>query len=172
MKKIFTFFITCLLLTLSSQPAYALESGQAMPACKLASLADNQVTDLNQMKGKVLYVDFWASWCGPCAKSFPFMNEMHQQLKDKGLEIIGVNLDENPGDAKDFLAKYPAKFTVLADATQDKKCAQDFAVKAMPSSYIIDQNGKVHHVHLGFKPGEAEEVRQLVEKLLAEKTAG
>lgn len=172
MLKIVITTVSSLCLIVFSLAAAALESGQAMPSCKLASLADNATTDLDQLKGKILYVDFWASWCGPCAKSFPFMNEMHQQLKDKGLEIIGVNLDENPEDAKEFLTKYPAEFTVMADASQDKKCAQDFAVKAMPSSYIIDQNGKVHHVHLGFKPGEAEEVRQMVEKLLAGKSAG
>ena len=114
-------------------------------------------------------VDFWASWCGPCAKSFPFLNEMHQQLKDQGLQIVGINLDENMDEAKTFLATFPAGFTVMADVS--KQCAKDFGVKAMPSSYLIDRKGIVHHIHLGFRPGEAKELRLLVKKLLSEKVA-
>jgi thiol-disulfide isomerase/thioredoxin len=150
--------------------AFAAETGSAMPVCNVSPIGQSQSSDLSQYKGQVLYVDFWASWCGPCAKSFPFLNEMHRQLKDQGLQIVGVNLDENADDAKAFLAKYPASFTVAADVS--KQCAKDFAVKAMPSSYIIDRNGVVHHVHLGFRPGEAKELRVLVEKLLGEKVAG
>ena len=150
--------------------ASAVEVGKAMPTCALSPIEESQASDLNQYQGKVLYVDFWASWCGPCARSFPFMNELHQQLKDQGLQIVGVNLDENRDDAKAFLSKYPASFTVMADVS--KQCAKDFGVQAMPSSYIIDRKGVVHHVHLGFRPGEAKELRDLVEKLLAEKAVG
>jgi peroxiredoxin len=75
-------------------------------------------------------------------------------------------LDENLADAQEFLGKYPAQFTVAADAQQE--CAKTFDVKAMPSSYLVDRKGQVRHVHLGFKPGEAEELKQLVAKLLAE----
>jgi thiol-disulfide isomerase/thioredoxin len=148
----------------------AVEAGQPLPKCAVSAIGENQSLDLNQYKGKVLYVDFWASWCGPCAKSFPFMNELHQQLKDQGLQIVGVNLDENTDDAKAFLAKYPASFTVMADVS--KQCAKDFDVKAMPSSYVIDRKGVVQHVHLGFRHGEAKELRAVVEKLLNEKAAG
>jgi thiol-disulfide isomerase/thioredoxin len=149
---------------------FAVEAGGAMPTCKLSPIGESQSSDLSQYKGQVLYVDFWASWCGPCAKSFPFLNEMYEQLKGQGLQIVGVNLDENPDEAKAFLAKYPASFTVVADVS--KQCAKDFGVKAMPSSYIIDRKGVVHHVHLGFRPGEAKELRVMVEKLLSEKVAG
>ena len=83
------------------------------------------------------------------------------------MQVIGVNLDQAPEDAKTFLAKYPANFTVAADANE--KCAKDFDVKAMPSSYLIDRNGVIRHVHLGFRDGEAEELRVLAEQLLAEK---
>ncbi len=137
-----------------------------MPKCALSPIGENQNLDLGQYKGKVIYVDFWASWCGPCAKSFPFLNEMHQQLKDQGLQIVGVNLDENVEDAKAFLANYPPSFMVMADVT--KQCAKDFDVKAMPSSYVIGRNGAVRHIHLGFRPGEAKEIRSLVEKVLKE----
>jgi thiol-disulfide isomerase/thioredoxin len=157
-------------LLLSAPTALAVAVGDAAPGCALSPLGESQNLDLSEYKGKVVYVDFWASWCGPCAKSFPFLNEMNQQFKDRGLQIVGVNLDENADDAKAFLAKYPAGFTVAADA--GNQCARDFDVKAMPSSYIIDRQGVVHHVHLGFRPGEAREVRMLVEKLLGDKVAG
>jgi thiol-disulfide isomerase/thioredoxin len=164
-----TYLIT-LLLVVANQNAYSVDVGESLPGCALETMENKQNLTLSQYRGKVLYVDFWASWCGPCGKSFPFLNEMHEQLKDQGLQIVGVNLDENADDAKAFLAKYPASFTVAADVS--KQCAKDFAVKAMPSSYLIDRNGVVQHVHLGFRPGEAQELRTLVEKLLSEKAAG
>ena len=83
---------------------------------------------------------------------------------------MGVNLDEDMADAKGFLSKYPAQFTILADVS--KQCAKDFGVKAMPSSYLVDRKGVIHHIHLGFRPGEAKDLRTLVEKLLNEKVAG
>ena len=162
---ILTFIFTLCL----SPIVLAVGTGNKMPECTLNSLTDNQSGGLQQYKGKVVYVDFWASWCGPCAKSFPFLNQMHAQLKDKGLQIIGVNLDENLEDAKGFLAKYPAEFTVMADISKD--CAKSFDVKAMPSSYIIDKAGQIQHVHLGFKAGEADELKMMVEKLLNDKVS-
>ena len=140
-----------------------------MPDCTLTALDGSKPFTLKQFQGKVLYVDFWASWCGPCAKSFPFLNQLNQletSTKTDGLQIVGINLDENLADAQEFLGKYPAQFTVAADAQQE--CAKTFDVKAMPSSYLVDRKGQVRHVHLGFKPGEAEELQQLVAKLLAE----
>jgi thiol-disulfide isomerase/thioredoxin len=147
----------------------AAEIGSAMPECALTSLADKQPFNLQQFKGKVIYVDFWASWCGPCAKSFPFMNELSLDFKDKGLQVIGVNLDEVSADAQSFLARYPANFVITADTGE--QCAKSFGVQAMPSTYLVDRNGTVRHVHLGFRAGEAEELRTLVEQLLAETPA-
>ncbi|CAA9889812.1 Redoxin superfamily (fragment) [Candidatus Methylobacter favarea] len=129
-------------------------------------MRDAQRIELRQFSGKVLYVDFWASWCGPCVKSFPFLNSLHEKFSKEGLQILGVNLDENPADAREFLGKYPADFTVAADANE--QCARDFDVKAMPSSYLIDRQGVVRHIRLGFRPGEAKELQSLVERLLAE----
>jgi len=163
------FFKTCLALAVFciNPLVFGADAGSAMPACKVSPIGSTQTEDLQRYKGQVLYVDFWASWCGPCAQSFPFLNEMHEQLKDKGLQIVGINLDENPEDAKAFLAKIPASFKVVADAS--KQCATDFDVKAMPSSYLIDRKGIVHHMHLGFRPGDAKDLRALVESLLAAK---
>ena len=159
--------LLCATLALSPiQTIIAAEIGSKAPDCALTSINDKQRYDLQQFHGKVIYVDFWASWCAPCAKSFPFLNDLYRDLKESGLQVIGVNLDQAPGDAKAFLDKYPANFTVAADVNE--KCARDFDVKAMPSSYLIDRNGVIRHVHLGFRAGEAKELRVIAEQLLAE----
>ena len=149
------------------QTIFAAVVGGEVPNCALTAIDNTQQSyALKQFRGKVLYVDFWSSWCNPCAQSFSFMNEMNRDLKEKGLQIIGINLDEVHDDAKAFLAKRPASFTVVADANQ--QCAKDFGVEAMPSSYLVDRNGIIRYVHLGFRPDEAKEFRALAEQLLAE----
>ena len=144
----------------------AAEQGDPIPDCALAAAGDATSHSLKQFQGKVLYVDFWASWCGPCAKSFPFLNHLNHEFKERGLQVIGINLDEKPADAQDFLSQYPADFMVASGANQ--QCAMDFGVKAMPSSYLVDRKGRIRHIHLGFKAGEAEELTTLIDQLLAE----
>ncbi len=167
-KKLFNFFyafsfiLYCLLTTVE-----AAEKLTEAPNCELSSFEDSKQIDLKKFKDKVLYVDFWASWCEPCAKSFPFMNELNHDLKEQGLQVIGVNLDENLNEAKLFLEKNPANFATATDT--DQQCAKKFGLKAMPSSYLVDRSGVIRQVHLGFRPGEAKEFRVLVEQLLAEK---
>lgn len=147
-------------------PANADLTGQPAPQCQLPAMQGNPPISWQELEGKVVYLDFWASWCVPCRQSFPFMSQMQRELKDQGLEVIAVNLDENLQDAEDFLARNPAQFSVVVDVNQ--QCAQQYAVKAMPSSYLIDRNGIVRKVHLGFRSGEALEFRKAVEQVLME----
>ncbi|TAN69976.1 MAG: TlpA family protein disulfide reductase [Methylobacter sp.] len=150
----------------SVQTLSAAEQGDAIPDCTLSAVGGDTRYNLKSLQGKVLYVDFWASWCGPCAKSFPFLNHLDHQFKEQGLQVIGINLDEKPTDAQDFLAQYPADFMIASGSNQ--QCAMDFGVKAMPSSYLVDRKGHIRHIHLGFKAGEAEQLTTLIEQLLAE----
>jgi peroxiredoxin len=136
------------------------------PNCSLTSLTDTQRYELSDIRAKVRYVDFWASWCGPCAQSFPFMNAMTQEFRERGLQIVGINVDEQADAARTFLQNHPADFRILADATG--VCPKSFKVMGMPSSYLIDRNGVIRYVHIGFRPGETGELRKQVEKLLAE----
>lgn len=147
--------------------AGALETGAAAPQCKLTHFADQAPLDTSRYLGKVVYLDFWASWCGPCAESMPFLSDMQAQLGGKGLEVVGVNLDEERGEAERFLQKYPVGFTVAADP--ESLCPNLFEVQAMPSSYLIDRKGKIRHVQLGFRDSERAEIRRKIEHLLAEK---
>ena len=106
-------------------------------------------------RGKVVVLDFWASWCVPCRRSFPWMNEMQQKYGDDGLVIVAVNLDNDASDAAEFLKAYPAEFTIAYDPTRE--LARDYAVEAMPSSFVIGRDGTIIESHLGFKVAKTEE---------------
>jgi thiol-disulfide isomerase/thioredoxin len=102
----------------------------------------------DSLKGKVVLVDFWASWCVPCAKSFPLMEELHNKYKDRGLVIVAVSVDEKAADMTKFLKKQPVTFTVVRDAAQ--KLVSIAEVEAMPTSFLLDGEGKVRFIHKGF----------------------
>ncbi len=142
--------------------------GQSAPACELSLLDSSRAPAWDSYLGQVLYVDFWASWCGPCLQSFPFMDELQSRHGTAGLRVVAVNLDERPEDARLFLEDMAVSFQVVEDASETKQCARDFGVAAMPSSYLIDRKGVVRHVHRGFRPGDTATVRALVEFLLQE----
>jgi len=126
----------------------------------------NQTVQLAKYKGKVVYVDFWASWCDPCKRSFPWMNELQTLYGEDGFKIIAINLDESRKDAEAFLKKMPAKFDVAFD--KSGKTAEAYNLKAMPSSYLIDRNGKLVHKSLGYRAEEKKilekKIKQLVDK--------
>lgn len=105
--------------------------------------------DLEVYAGQVVLLDFWASWCGPCRKSFPWMNEMQTKYQDDGLVIVAVNVDNDVDAANRFLAEYPARFQVLYD--EDKSLAREYEVVAMPSTFLIGRDGQVVDQHLGFR---------------------
>jgi thiol-disulfide isomerase/thioredoxin len=127
---------------------------------------DSGQIKLSEYKGKVIYLDFWASWCIPCRKSFPWMNEIEKRYADKGFKVIAVNLDQEQDKAKDFLKKIPAQFTVAYDP--EGVSATAFKVKGMPSTYLIDRNGKIVFSHIGFRkkeiPAMEEKIKQLLKK--------
>jgi thiol-disulfide isomerase/thioredoxin len=110
---------------------------------------------LDEYEGKVVMLDFWASWCVPCRRSFPWMNQMQHKYADRGLVVIAVNLDNVSDDAASFLREYPAKFRIYYDT--DKTLAREFEVQAMPTSYLIGRDGKLADMHLGFKVKQQDE---------------
>lgn len=120
---------------------------------------------LQPIQGKVVWVDFWASWCVPCRRSFPWMNTMHQKYKDQGLQIIAVNLDRDRKAADGFLAEVPAEFSLRFDPAGE--LAKTFQVQAMPSSFLMDASGNVIAQHFGFKMADAEEYEQGIQAALA-----
>jgi thiol-disulfide isomerase/thioredoxin len=149
---------------LSAQAASAAPLPRPAPDCKLALPQGH--SGIAAQAGKVVYVDFWASWCVACLASFPFMDQLQRELGPKGLQVIAVNMDERPADAQRFLAAHRVGFPVALGAND--ACARQFGVGAMPSSFLVDRNGKIRAVHSGFRPGEGAALRNMVERLLAE----
>lgn len=120
--------------------------------------------DLNHYSGKVVLIDFWASWCGPCRQSFPWMNEMQTKYHDDGLVIVAVNVDNDLAAANRFLSDYPTSFLVHFD--EDKSLAREYEVVAMPSSFLIGRDGKVVERHLGFKVLKQDEYEAAIQAAL------
>lgn len=120
--------------------------------------------DLDRYRGKVVVVDFWASWCAPCRRSFPWLNEIQAKYRDR-VVVIGVNVDRSQADAAQFLRDVPATFPVIYDP--EGKLAARYEVPGMPSSYIFDAQGKLVARHIGFRNSDIEEREQELRRLLS-----
>ncbi|MSR17406.1 MAG: TlpA family protein disulfide reductase [Methylococcaceae bacterium] len=163
MKKILATFI----LAAFTFMANATEVGQLAPLFTLPTLKTDSPTQLKQFTGKVIYLDFWASWCAPCKTSFPLLNKLHQKLKTQGFEVVAVNLDEDKMLGEKFLQDIPIDFTVLRDAKGE--WADQYVVESMPTSFIIDKNGIVQKIHHGFTSDDMKELEVKITDLLAKK---
>lgn len=158
--KIVSTLVT-LLIGLSLAAAGPLKEGDKFPDLAAYGLEGN----LPDLKDKVVLVDFFASWCGPCKDSFPAMEELHKKYATKGLVVVAINLDKKKSDMDEFLKKYPASFVILRDAAN--KLVGEVKIPTMPSSFLLDKSGKVHAAHRGFKGEEtkkkyAEEIEALL----------
>ncbi len=138
------------------------QPGQAAPAFDLPG-AGGQVR-LADMRGKLVYVDFWASWCAPCKQAFPFLNEMQEKYGARGFQVVGINVDAKRADADKVLASTPAKFTLAFDDKGETPKA--FAVKGMPSSYLVGPDGRVIAVHVGFKDDDRKVIEDKIRAAL------
>jgi cytochrome c biogenesis protein CcmG, thiol:disulfide interchange protein DsbE len=164
MKFILSSIMACFLAFISL-PSMALAVGESAPAFELPG--DGAPIKLSGFKGKVVYVDFWASWCGPCKQSFPWLNDMQSKYGAKGFQVVGINVDAKTADAKTFLTEVPAKFTVAFD---DKGVTpKQFGIKGMPSSVLIDANGKVLLQHTGFRDADKAQLEQAIQQALSGK---
>jgi thiol-disulfide isomerase/thioredoxin len=139
--------------------AAPLKEGDAFPDLNQFGL-EGAVPDLH---GKVVLVDFFASWCEPCKASFPVMQELHQKYAGQGLVVVAINLDKNKSDMDDFLKSHPASFVILRDA--NNKLVSQLKIPTMPSSFLLDRDGKIHAFHRGFKGGETK--KKYVEEIEA-----
>lgn len=117
--------------------------------------------------GKVVVVDFWASWCGPCRRSFPWMNSMIEKYGDEGLVIVAVNVDKDRAAADGFLAEVPANFEIVFDP--DGALAKEYGVEAMPSSFVFSRDGELIARHFGFKVKKQDEYEAVLVDALGDK---
>ncbi len=123
---------------------------------------------LSDYRGQVVYLDFWASWCQPCRKSFTWMNKMQSLYGEEDFKVIAINLDESRQKANKFLQQIPANFDVAFDPRGNT--AESYQVKAMPSSYIIDKTGNVIHANLGFRGKDEEKLEAQIRGLIHRST--
>ena len=156
-----------LALSLTLGTALAVEEGDPAPSLTLPSIyADRPDISLDELAGKAIYVDFWASWCAPCLTSLPLYNEMYHKYKDQGLEVIAITVDNPIEDGLDFLEDTPLDFLIPSDPEGD--AAELFGVIGMPSSYLIGPDGEVKLVHMGFRNGDMEIIEAAILENLPE----
>jgi cytochrome c biogenesis protein CcmG/thiol:disulfide interchange protein DsbE len=133
----------------------------------IASARADSPIDLDGFRGRVVYLDFWASWCTPCRQSFPWMQSMKDTYERQGLSVVAVNLDRHREDAEKFLVKFHPNFDVQFDP--EGQMAERFKVHGMPTSVIIDRHGVQRHIHIGFLPADVGAYESELREILAEK---
>ena len=124
------------------------------------------VVDLDEFRGNVVVLDFWASWCVPCRRSFPWLNDKHHRYENDGLVIIGINVDKRRELATEFLQQYPANFRIRYDP--EAALAREFDVQGMPSSYVIGRDGELKTSHIGFKVRKQDQYEAAIRAALGE----
>jgi peroxiredoxin len=143
----------------------ALKPGQPAPELRLPA-GDGRIVSLADSRGRVLLVDFWASWCGPCQSAFPAVDGLYRELHERGFDVMAVNLDERPRDADAFLAARPHDMPVVFDPQGTS--AETFGLEGMPTSFLIGRDGRIRFVHIGYSAKTLDSYRQEIEQLLAE----
>jgi thiol-disulfide isomerase/thioredoxin len=139
--------------------------GQAAPAIDLPALPANTAgVTLEELRGRVVYVDFWASWCGPCRISFPLLEDMRTELGPRGFEVLAINVDEFEADALKFLAEVPVSYPVVRDASGTSP--QAYGILGMPTGFLVDRQGVVRHVHQGFRKSDGPRLKVKILELL------
>jgi len=153
-----------LLLSLSFSAQAENLSGAAPDFTLRSNLGKN--LRLEDFRGEVVMLNFWASWCGPCRQEMPLMDEIYKKYKKLGFTILAVNVDEDSADADRFLKSVPVSFPVLYD--NDSKTSELFDIDAMPTTVMIDRDGNKRFLHRGYKSGYEEDYKKQVKQLIRE----
>lgn len=162
-RSIVVLFIVISLVITPAGFAAAKRTGAAAPEFTLPTRT-GPPAKLQDFSGRVVLVDFWASWCGPCRQSFPWMSSMIDKYAAKGLVIVSIDLDKNREAADEFLAKYRPPFIVAFDPAG--KTAEAFDVDAMPSSFIVSRDGRIVYAHQGFELSKADRIEDQIKEAL------
>jgi len=166
MRAFSSALLACMLCLSLALPASALDSGQKVPEIGLTDLSGHKV-DLASLQGKVVIVDFLASWCGPCKQELPVLQKLYQKYAGQGLMVIGVSVDEDLDNLKGLLKQIRPQVTFPVVHDAGKAVANRYKPPRMPSSYIVDRKGIVRHVQAGFRSDDAPKLDAQVKALLA-----
>lgn len=157
------FILACLLI--APFKAYSAGIGEAAPAFTLKDMKGNTVT-LESLKGKVVFLDFWATWCGPCKEEFPELDALYKKYGKDGFEVIGISVDKSESNVAEFLKKRPVSFTILTNTKGD--VAESYGLPGMPTGFIIGKDGVIKYRHAGFSraflPVYEKEIVELLKK--------
>lgn len=153
------------LMALSSAHVHAVAVAEVAPDFTLKSLQGNNLR-LEEYRGQVVLINFWASWCGPCRQEMPLLDRLHQRYRETGFAVLGVNVEGKIKPAQELVDKTKVTFPVLIDA--DQKVSELYNLEAMPSTVVVDRNGVVRYIHLGYKPGDEAKYVDVVKALIRE----
>jgi thiol-disulfide isomerase/thioredoxin len=156
---------TMLLAALVAMPALAVTPAGPAPQFKLDSMAGKPVS-LDQYKGQVVMINFWASWCGPCRTEMPILEKLHAKYKPMGFTMIGVNVEPDSSLAANWLKTTPVTFPILFDTKSE--VSKLYSVAGMPNTVIIDRKGNLRWLHRGYKPGDENEYLDQIRALVRE----
>jgi len=152
------------LLFFCTSPARALDPGDSAPRFSAPALDGRSTVDLSDLRGKVVLLDFWASWCPPCLTSLPKLEKLRTEISDGDFRVVAVNVDQEPGNALRFLANNPIGYPSATDP--EGLIPERFGLDTMPTSYLIDREGVIRYVHKGFQRGDEKTLRDRIESLL------
>ena len=145
--------------------AAALGTGVQAPEIGLRDTEGHEIR-VAGLRGKVVLVDFWASWCRPCQEELPVLEQLYQRYRERGLVVVGVNVDQRASNMSRFLSRRPVSFPVVHDARH--AVADRYEPTTMPSSYLVDREGVVRHVYRGFRAADAAELERAIVALLGD----
>lgn len=143
----------------------AAAGGRTAPSLTLKTPAGD-VVRLADLRGRIVIVDFWASWCAPCRETFPALDTLMQSLHDRGVDALAVNEDKKRADLDSFLTAHPHTMRVLLD--RGMSAANTFDVGAIPTAFVIDRSGRIRFTHAGYGPEAIDLLRQEITSLLDE----
>ena len=168
MKTILGFPIAVLATALlaTAWPAAATDGAVPAPQFSLASRAGGEVS-LADLKGQVVMINFWASWCGPCRQEFPALDQIYAKYKPMGFTLVAINVESEKSDAEKFLSATPASFPILFDP--DNTLSGKYGVSAMPTTVLVDRQGRVRWQHRAYKPGDEAKYIEQIRAALREK---
>ena len=168
MSKKLNLFYTCIftiLLCSICLISYANIKADAAPDFVLKSASGKNIR-LSEFKGRVVMLNFWATWCGPCTEEIPHLNKLHKSLDSYDFELLGINLDEDQSKAKHLANKLNVNFPILFD--EQKSVSKSFSIDAMPTTILIDRSGRIRHINRGFKNGSIAKYYRQIQSLRKE----
>lgn len=160
-------FLAAIGFTLLAVPAYAVVEGQKAPQFQAPSLRDDSMFDLARYRGKVVYLEFWASWCPNCWDAMPELEMMRSEIREEGLkgfEVIGVNVNDTQADAETAMRQFKVTFPLARPF--DDWVMKQYGIRALPYGVLIDQKGIVRAVYLGMSDSDRQELKKKVRRLL------